>query len=213
MCPKTPLLVAAALAALACGSAQAQLNVVKLGVTGYQPDSRTSGIQGIGVPPGADATVGSATTAVFVYERMLGPNFSAELVLGVPPRVKARATGSVAFLGDDVLSAKNIAPTIFVNYHFGAQADALRPYVGVGLNYTRFDSARSKLAPKVEMSDSTGLALVGGVNYVLDRKWSLFASVARVDTKSKLVATGTTVLTTTIDFRPTTYTVGTAYRF
>ncbi|MFM7533860.1 MAG: OmpW/AlkL family protein [Rubrivivax sp.] len=213
MCPKTPLLVAAALAALAAGPAQAQLNAVKLGFTSYQPDSRTSGIQGIGVPAGADARVGSATTTVFIYERMLSSNLGAELVLGVPPRVKARATGSVAFLGDDVLSAKNVAPTVFLNYHFGTPSSTFRPYVGLGVNYTRFEGARSKLAPKVEMSDSTGLAIVGGVNYAFNKQWSVFASAAKVETKSNLVATGSTVLTTTIDFRPTVYTLGTAYKF
>ena len=47
-----------------------------------------------------------------------------------PPRIKARATGSVAFLGDDVLSAKNVAPTLFLNYHFGAPGD--RVFVTTG---------------------------------------------------------------------------------
>jgi hypothetical protein len=37
--------------------------------------------------------------------------------------------------------------------------------------------------------------------------------VARVDVKSKLVATGATVLQTTIDFKPWTYSVGAFCRF
>jgi hypothetical protein len=41
----------------------------------------------------------------------------------------------------------------------------------------------------------------------------MFASVARVDVKSDLVAVGSTVLTTTIDFRPVTYSLGVWYRF
>ena len=93
-------------------------NVVKLGVTDYDTHSKTNGISGIGVPPGADAEVGSATTAIFVYERLFTPNIGLEFVLGIPPRIKAKATGSVAFLGDDVLSAKNVAPTLLLNYHF-----------------------------------------------------------------------------------------------
>jgi outer membrane protein len=50
-------------------------------------------------------------------------------------------------------------------------------------------------------------------SYAFDKTWGLFASVARVDTKSKLVAAGTTVLTTEIDFRPVTYSFGLSYRF
>lgn len=208
-----PLSCLALLAALGCTTAQAQNNIVKAGIIHYAPDSRTTGVVGIGIPPGADAQVGSATTAILVFERMLDSHVGVELVLGIPPKVSARATGTVAFLGDDVLSARNVAPTVLVNYHFGAPGDTWRPYVGVGFNYTRFASIKSSLAPKVEMSDSLGLAANVGVDYAISKQWSVFASVARVDVKSNLVATDNTVLTTTIDFRPTTYSLGLAYRF
>ena len=165
------------------------------------------------MPPGADATTTDATTVIFVYERLINPNVGIELVLGIPPKIKANAAGTVAFLGDDVLSAKNVAPTLLVNYHFGTPGDTWRPYVGAGVNYTKFVSIKSSLAPDVKMGDSTGLALQAGVDYALSKEWSLFASVARVDVKSKVVASGATVLTTTIDFKPIVYSVGASYRF
>jgi outer membrane protein len=209
-----PSVVAAALlAGLWAGPAAAQDWTVKVGVTRYDTTSKTTGIQGIGVPPGADAQTGDATTAILVIERALTPNVGAEVVLGIPPRIKARATGSVAFLGDDVLSAKNVAPTLLVNWYFGDPGSTWRPYVGVGINYTRFAGARSRLAPQVELSDSVGPVVQAGVNYAVDRRWGMFASVARVDVKSDLVAVGSTVLTTTIDFRPVTYSLGVWYRF
>jgi len=58
---------------------------------------------------------------------MLTPDVGAELVLGVPPRIEARATGSVASLGDDVLSARNVAPTLIVNGYFGDPGSTSRP--------------------------------------------------------------------------------------
>jgi len=209
------LALAALLAAgsFATRSACAQVNTVKLGLTQYTTNSKTSGISGIGVPAGADAKVGDATTAIVVYERMLTPNIGAELVLGIPPRIKSRATGSVAFLGDDVLSARNVAPTVFLNYHFGEPGAPLRPYLGAGWNYTRFAGTRSKLAPTVELGDSNGWAVQAGLAYSLSKEWGLFASVAALDVKSRLVASGTTVLTTTIDFRPVVYTAGVSYHF
>ena len=136
-----------------------------------------------------------------------------EFVLGIPPRIKAKATGSVAFLGDDVLSAKFIAPTLLLNYHFFGPADAFRPYVGAGVNYTRFTNIRPSLAPDVKMGSSTGLALQAGVSYAITKEWGLFASVARLDVKSKVVASGATVLTTTVDFRPIVYSAGIEYLF
>jgi outer membrane protein len=214
---KTRHSVAFAALALACGVAAADGdNVLKVGISRYQTHSRTDGISGIGVPPGADASVSGATTVIFVYERLLtpiSPNLGVEFVLGVPPRLHARATGSVAFLGDDVLSAKNVAPTLLLNYHFFGPETRLRPYVGVGVNYTRFTSIRSSLAPDVEMGSSTGLAVQAGANYAITKDFGLFASVAKVNVKSKVVAAGATVLTTTVDFRPIVYSAGISYNF
>jgi outer membrane protein len=209
-----PLALAALVGLTAAGAATAQDNVVKLGVTRYTTHSSTTGIVGIGIPPGADAETGDATTAIFVYERTLTPNLGVELVLGVPPRIKAKATGSVAFLGEDVLTAKNVAPTVLFNYYFGQPGDTWRPYLGAGVNYTRFTSIESTLATtSIEMSDSVGLAVQAGINYAAAPNWGLFASVARIDVKTDLVAVTSTVLSTTIDFKPVTFSGGLWYRF
>jgi len=206
------LALAAALAS-AAPAALAQDNVLKVGGTFYQTHSRTDGLSGIGVPAGADADVGNATTVIFTYERLFTPNLGVEFVIGIPPTIKAKATGSVAFLGDDVLSAKNLAPTVLLNYHFGAPGDTWRPYLGAGMNYTRFISIKSKLASDVKMGDSYGYAVQAGINYALTKDVALFASIAKLDVKSKLVATGATVLTTKSDFRPIVYSAGVAYQF
>lgn len=213
---RNQLTIAGAAALLACAMAApaaAQDWTVKAGVILYQTHSKTTGIKGIGVPAGADAETGDATTALFVIERAITPNIGAELVLGIPPRIKAKATGTVAFLGDNVLSAKNVAPTVLVNYYFGTPASTWRPYLGIGVNYTKFASAKSTLAPDVKLSDSVGLAVQAGLSYAVDKRWGLYGSIARVDVKSDLVAVGSTVLTTTIDFRPVTYSLGAWYRF
>ena len=198
---------------LVCGVAQAQDNSLKFGVAEYTTHSSTNGVTGVGVPPGADAKTGNATTLVVEYERLINPNWGVTLAVGGTPKVKAKATGSVAFLGDDVLSAKNVSPTLFVNYHFGAAGDTWRPYVGLGINYTKFVSIESKLAPDVQMSDSVGPAATAGLEYALSKDWSLWASVSALKVKSDVVATGATVLTTTIDFRPVVYSFGAVYKF
>jgi outer membrane protein len=206
------LCVGAALA-LGSGTLFAQDNAVKTGVIYYTTHSKTDGIQGVGVPPGADAETGNAVTLLLTYERMFTPNIGVEIVVGVPPKITAKATGSVAFLGDEVLSAKNVSPTLLFNYHFGEPGDTWRPYVGIGINYTKFVSIESTLASNVEMSDSWGPAGQIGIDYALSKDWSLFASVAALKVKSNLVATGATVLTTTIDLRPITYSFGVSYKF
>jgi outer membrane protein len=192
--------------------AQSQNNIVKFAFTYYQPHSRTDGgIHGIGVPPGADAEVVNAATVLLTYERLLTPNVGVELVMGWPPKIKAKATGSVAFLGD-VLTARNLSPVLLLNYHFMPN-EPLRPYIGIGVNYTRFVDIESTLASDVKMTDSTGLAIQAGVEYRLNKDWELFAAIAKVDVKSKVVAVGANVLTATVDFRPITYTAGVTWRF
>ena len=208
----TSLALAAALG-LGCGVAQADDNVFKVGVTRYDTHSKTNGISGIGVPPGADAVTNDATTIIFVYERLFTPQVGLEFVLGIPPTIKARATGSVAFLGDNVLSAKNVAPTVLLNYHFFSPGDTWRPYIGAGINYTHFSNVKSSLAPDVKMSNSTGLALQAGINYAITKDIGLFASIAKINVKSKVVAVSSTVLTTTVDFRPIVYSAGLSYQF
>jgi len=200
------------LATVAAASAQAQDSTLKLGLTRYDAHSKTNGISGVGLPAGADAEVGDATTVIFVYEYQLAPNIGLELVLGVPPKIKAKATGSVAFLGD-VLEARNMAPTLLLNYHFGQTGDTWRPYVGAGINYTKFVDISTPYGWDVSLSDSWGPAVQAGIDYAINKQWGAFASVAAVKVKSDLVATGATVLQTTIDFRPVVYSVGLSYRF
>ena len=212
---KTIFSIAVALASTLClgTAAQAQDNTVKLAVSVYQPHAQNDGVYGIGIPPGADVTISSATTAVFTYERMFTPNVGVELVLGVPPRLKANAAGSLSFLGDDVFSAKVVSPTLLVNYHFFEPGSTWRPYVGAGLNYTRFTSIQSSISSNVQMGDSFGWALQAGVAYAVTKEFGLFASIAGAQVKSNVVSSGNTVLTTTIDVRPIIYSFGVSYAF
>lgn len=223
-------LAAALMAVLCSGAAQAQNNVVKFGITYYDTHSSTSGLSTTPTLPGlagSDAKTGDATTVIAVYERLLTPNIGAELVLGVPPRIDAEATGPLAGLtaqlgiSNEILSAKNVAPTFLVNYYFGAPGATWRPYLGAGINYTHFTGIRSSLNTKsLSMSDSWGLALQGGVSYAINKEWGLFASVARIDVESDVEAVAVipgvpvdVTVRTTVDFKPWTYTAGVFYRF
>lgn len=209
-----PSIAWAVAATLLCGAtAQAQDNSVKLSVSVYQPHPKNDGINGIGIPPGAGVNLSTATTAVFTYERMVTPNVGIEFVAGVPPTIKANASGSLAFLGDDVFSAKIVAPTVLVNYHFFEPGSTWRPYVGAGLNYTRFTDIKSRISSDVKMGDSFGLALHAGIAYALTKEFGLYANIAGAKVKSNVVSSGSTVLTTTIDFRPIIYSFGVSYAF
>ena len=200
--------------ALVASGAQAQSTgfKVKLGVSAIKLDVKTPGLTGIGVPPGADVGVGDATTPTLDVLYALTPNISAELAIGIPPKHDTSGKGSVAFLGKTG-SVKQFAPTFFVNYHFLDASSTIRPFAGLGVNYTKFFDATSTLGQDVQLSRSIGLAWQLGAEYAFDKRWSTSISVAGAKVKSNLVATATTVQRTTIDFRPIVYSVNLGYSF
>ena len=89
------------------------------------------------------------------------PNMALELVLTVPQ--KHTLTSSV--LGD-LGTFKHLPPTLLAQYHF--PMNGFKPYVGAGINYTRFSSV--SLAPGVTIDkDSWGGALQVGVDIPLTK--------------------------------------------
>ena len=187
-------------------------HVFKLGAARYETNTVTSGITGIGIPAGADATTGNANTAIVTYEYHFQPNWGLELALGIPPKIEARASGSVAFLGK-VLEARNYSPTVLLTYHFLDAASTIRPYMGIGLNYTRFGNIKTPYAWQVGLTDSIGWAAHAGVDWRLNKNWGLYASFAASEVKTDLTAVGATVLKTSLDFRPRVYSAGLSYRY
>ena len=88
------------------------------------------------------------------------PNLAVELILTVPQ--KQTLTSSV--LNAKVGTFKHLPPTLLAQYHF--PMNGFKPYVGAGINYTRFNSVN--LLPGVTMDkDSWGPALQVGVDIPL----------------------------------------------
>ena len=100
------------------------------------------------------------------------PNIAAELVLTYPQKHDLRANG----LGQ-IGSLKHLPPTLLAQYHF-TNFGAFKPYVGAGVNFTRFSSVnfdpavQAALNPSIK-KNSFGGALQIGFDYALDKNWSL----------------------------------------
>ena len=92
MTPRLQTLAVAFAATLLAGVASAQSNVVQVGVTDYTTHAKTNGITGIGVPPGADAEIGNATTVIFTYERLFTPNIGVDYGPRLPSTKASRST-------------------------------------------------------------------------------------------------------------------------
>lgn len=106
------------------------------------------------------------------------PNFAAELILTYPQKHDVRAGGA------KIGSLKHLPPTLLAQYHF-TQLGAFKPYVGAGINYTRFSSVKfdpavdAALNPSVK-KNSFGPALQIGFDYALDKNWSINFDVKKV---------------------------------
>ena len=223
---KATLILGAAALSLAAGSAIAGTHSVYVGGMYIDLHSQADALQGgPAVPaPGAKIKVGDATTvgAGYVY-RFDGP-WSLEAALGVPPKHKTFGDGFITPFGQ-VSSVKQVAPTVFANYHFRSFGK-LEPFVGAGLNFTHFSDAHSTASgnaasggpTRIELSNSVGLAVHGGAAYKIDDRWSIVSTIAYADVRSDLKATtstssGDVVRTTRINFRPVAYTLCIGYTF
>lgn len=213
-------IIAMALVALSVG-AQAQSWVegkpvspwtFKVGAVDVDPKSKASDLQGPvafptpgGVPAGASLRVGKKMTAYFAVQRQLNENWSLEFAGGTPPTHNVFATiGSNPLLdpvraidGQVIARVRQVAPTFFVNHEWGHAGDEFRTFVGLGVNYTKFDKADSTAygnamsggPTKLSLKDSKGLAFQMGVTYRLSDRFRLGVSYTTAQVKTELDAT------------------------
>ena len=130
------------------------------------------------------------------------PNFAAELILTYPQKHKLRLNGT------KIGTLKHLPPTLLAQYHF-TQLGAFKPYVGAGINYTRFSNVD---VPGVSIKkNSWGPAMQVGFDYALDKNWSINFDVKKVYIKTNVYAAGANLGKFKVD--PVLVGVGLGYRF
>ena len=127
------------------------------------------------------------------------PNFAAELILTYPQKHDVRLNG------DKIGSLKHLPPSLLLQYHF-TNFGAFKPYVGAGVNYTRFSSVKLPAGLDVKRN-SWGGALQVGFDYALDKNWSLNVDVKKVYIDTDVRGVGT------FKVDPVLFGVGVGYRF
>lgn len=118
-------------------------------------------------------------------------NVAVELILTVPQK------HTISSYGTAIGSLKHLPPTLTAQYHF-TDLGAFKPYVGAGLNYTRFSSVRfdpaivTGLNPSVD-KNSFGWALQAGVDIPLAKNLYLNFDVKKVQIKTDVSSFGSKV--------------------
>jgi len=88
------------------------------------------------------------------------PNIAAELILTVPQQHDVRLNGN------KIGTLSQLPPTLLVQYHF-TNFTGFKPYVGAGINYTKFTTTDILGGVGTLNSSSTGGALQVGVDVPL----------------------------------------------
>ncbi|MDR3065518.1 MULTISPECIES: OmpW/AlkL family protein [Comamonas] len=133
------------------------------------------------------------------------PNIAAELILTYPQKHDVRLGG------DKIGTLKHLPPTLLAQYHFTGMG-AFKPYVGAGVNYTRFSNVNILDGAVTVKKNSFGGALQIGFDYALDKNWSLNFDVKKVYLGTKVTGAGV-FQDTKFKVDPWLVGVGVGYRF
>jgi outer membrane protein len=139
-------------------------NTVALGVYEVSFHTHADDISGPFTPAGLNVHNPSITTLYAAYMRRLSPHFDVELALGVPPLTKTIArgpatVGSVPYNGQTIATTRWLAPSVLFKYYLFSPDAVLRPYVGVGVNYTKFYARQVTTAGQEISGCPTSLSL------------------------------------------------------
>src|SRR5450830_323100 len=201
---KTVLAMMVLALGFAAGNATAQESPwqVRVRADYLKPANKSDAVGGIGASDRLqinDKTIPEVDISYFFT-----PNWAAELVLTYPQKQ------DVTLDGQKIGTFKHLPPTLTLQYHF--LPDALfSPYLGAGVNYTRISSVDLLNGAGSLDNSSWGLALQAGVDYKLDKNWSLNLDVKKVQIRSDVYAGGEQISRVKID--PWLIGVGVGYRF
>ena len=173
--------------------------LLRFGVTMVSPDASSSGV----VPDDAiDVDDSTSVSVDFTY--MVRENIGIEVLAAYP------FSHDITLNGTKIAETDHLPPTVSVQYHFQPKSN-IRPYVGIGLNYTTFfNEEATAVISDISLDDSFGLALQGGVDFSLTEKWylNLVLRYINIETTAK-----TNLGNVDVDINPWVYTLGVGTSF
>ena len=168
--------------------------------------------------PGASVSVTDSWAPEVDATYFLNDHVGVELIAATTKH-KVRGTGSLGALGK-LADTWVLPPTLTLQYHIAPKAK-VRPYVGVGVNYTHFYKEKASSAlqgaignTSVRLKDSFGYNLQAGVDFQLRRNLFLNLDVKYIDidTTARL-RTGSLVNRVRVSLDPIVAGVGLGVRF
>lgn len=169
--------------------------LVRARVVNVAPQNSSSPLAGVAV---SSKTIPEIDISYFFTD-----NISAELILTYPQKHDVSLNG--ASLG----TLKELPPTLLAQYHF-MPGSSFSPYVGVGLNYTKFSNVN---IPTLDVDrNSTGGALQVGFDMPLNKNLSFNVDLKKVYMKTD-VKTAAGAYVTTLKVDPVLFGIGLGWKF
>jgi len=139
-------------------------------------------------------------------------HWAAELILAVSKHhIRHTPTGI------DLGKTWVLPPTVTLQYHLNPDSPSFRPYIGAGVNYTKFFDQSDAGAPvtNVKLKDSVGFALQAGFDIPINDHWTFNVDAKKVwmNTKATIDLTGPSTIHANVDVNPVIVGVGFGYRF
>lgn len=132
---------------------------------------------------GLDLTVNNKWLPEVDFTYFFNKNLAAELVLTVPQKHTLSAGGTA------IGTLKHLPPTLTLQYHF--DAPGFKPYIGAGVNYTRFSSVDVLGGAADVKRNSYGLALQAGVDIPVAKDVYLNLDIKKVQIGTDVLVGGT----------------------
>lgn len=126
--------------------------------------------------------VSNDTQLGLTFTYMATENIGVELLAATPFRHKVGTQ-----LTGDIATVHHLPPTLMAQWYFGDSSSKLRPYVGVGVNYTTFfntdvnKNGKETGVSDLSLKDSWGAAGQVGMDYLINRDWLINMSVWYMD--------------------------------
>jgi len=182
--------------------------IVRAGAVVVAPNESSDDVAGKG-----EFQISNDTQLGLNFGYMLTDNFGVELLAATP------FSHDVSLGGTKIAETKQLPPTLVAQYYFGNSQSVVRPYIGVGVNYTNFydnefTNDLGGALTDLSMTTSWGLAAQAGIDYQVSKNWLVNASVwyAQISSDVKFKLSGDTVVIGT-DIDPWVYMVSVGYTF
>ena len=152
-----------------------------------------------------DVEVGSNVRPTITAEYFIRDNLGIEVLASLPFQHDIDIVGV-----GNVGSTKHLPPTVSLQYHFGE--GKVKPFVGLGVNYTLFfseDTSGALAGNDLKLDDSFGLAAHAGIDFKVGEKGAIRVDARWIDIDTDVTLNGADIGTVNID--PLVY--GAAYVF